>query len=387
MKIAVIAACPFPWPRGTPLRTFRLAEALVKRGHEVHAITYHLGEDSESPFPIHRIENVSSYQKTSPGPSLRKLFKLNPALTRLTRILHQEIRFDVVHAVHYEGMMVAKSAVQDAPLVYDAHTTLAGELPDYFPGLLKPLLRAIGSKLDRSIPSAASHIVSVSETITKTLIRNGAVNPANIDTIANGVNYHLFTSEAPIEPDPKRIVFTGNDAPYQRLDLLLDGFAIALQTVPSLRLSIAGSASFESAKKRVKELKIGYATEVLDIPFDKQIDQLARASIAVTPRTVCDGLPQKLLNYMAAGKAIVACKGSSGPIENGVTGLTIPNDDPKAMAEAMLTLANDPKLAKSLGLAASLKAKSEYSWDAAAERIEEIYMRLLSEADQQPNSL
>lgn len=378
MKIAIIAACPFPWPRGTPLRAFRLAEALSRRGHVVHAITYHLGEQIESPFPIHRIAAVPNYRKTSPGPSLTKLFKLNPALSRLAEALHQEIRFEVVHAIHYEGILVASSAIKDTPLVYDAHTTLAGELPDYFPGFFKPLLRTIGAKLDRRLPAKAKHIVSVSNSITKTLIRNGAAKPDYIDTIPNGVTHQLFATGSHIEPDPKRIVFTGNDAPYQRLDLLLEGFAIALKMDPDLRLCIAGSTPFNSMNDMAKKLKIEYAVEILNIPFSDQVNQLARASIAVTPRTVCDGLPQKLLNYMAAGKAIIACEGSAGPLENGVTGLTIPNDDPSAMAEAMTKLVNDSTLAKTLGQAAAIKAKSEYSWDATAERVETIYRRLLN---------
>ena len=42
MRIAIVAACPFPLPRGTPVRILRMAEALADRGHEVHVVTYHL---------------------------------------------------------------------------------------------------------------------------------------------------------------------------------------------------------------------------------------------------------------------------------------------------------------------------------------------------------
>lgn len=32
-RIAMVAACPFPCPRGTPVRVRRMAEALTARGH------------------------------------------------------------------------------------------------------------------------------------------------------------------------------------------------------------------------------------------------------------------------------------------------------------------------------------------------------------------
>lgn len=379
MKIAIIAACPFPWPRGTPLRIFGIAETLANRGHDVHVICYHLGEEVDSPFRIHRISDVPGYRKTSPGPSFQKFFKLNPSLIKLTKSLHREIRFEVAHAMHYEGMLVASRALPDIPIVYDAHTTLAGELPDYFPSFLKPVFKLVGKKLDVSIPKKASHIVSVSESISETLLQNGAITQSGITTIPNGVRYELFAPCRNDNPDRHTIIFTGNDAPYQRIDLLIDGFALALKSVPELRLVIVGNCEFRAAHQQVAELDITDSTNIINCPFSEQIELLANASVAVSPRTVCDGLPQKLLNYMAAGKAIIACIGSAGPIEDGVTGLSITNDDPQAMAKAMIEFSLEPERAGRLGKAAAALVRTEYSWEAATAKIEKVYESLINE--------
>ena len=86
-KIAMVAACPFPWPRGTPIRIFRMADALGRRGHEVHVVTYHLGEAcSGAPFHIHRIPSVATYRKYSPGPTIQKL--LIPDLLLVLKMKH-----------------------------------------------------------------------------------------------------------------------------------------------------------------------------------------------------------------------------------------------------------------------------------------------------------
>ena len=42
--VAVVAACPFPAPRGTPIRILRLSEALAARGHRVHVVAYDAGQ-------------------------------------------------------------------------------------------------------------------------------------------------------------------------------------------------------------------------------------------------------------------------------------------------------------------------------------------------------
>ena len=53
--IAMVAACPFPYARGTPIRILRMAEALAQIGHEVHVVTYHLGAGPASAaLRIHR---------------------------------------------------------------------------------------------------------------------------------------------------------------------------------------------------------------------------------------------------------------------------------------------------------------------------------------------
>jgi hypothetical protein len=110
LRIAMIAACPFPSPRGTPIRIFRMAEALAHLGHEVHVATYHIGDDTGPlPFEVHRIPHVSFYRRSDPGPTYGKLMVLDPLLGRSLRRLIRTARFDVIHAHHYEGLLVAKS--------------------------------------------------------------------------------------------------------------------------------------------------------------------------------------------------------------------------------------------------------------------------------------
>jgi glycosyltransferase involved in cell wall biosynthesis len=222
-RLAMIAACPFPWPRGTPIRIHRLAEALARRGHDVHVVTYHLGQaDPDLPFPVHRIREVPSYRHTAPGPTLRKLLQLDPMLVRLLRRLHREAPFDLVHAHHYEGLLVAWRARTGLPLIYDAHTTLAGELPQYPLGLPAWVKRALGTRLDRSLPRHADRVIAVSDAIGDMLVAIGGAPANRVHVIPSGVDAERFHVEPAVARDGRTVV---QPLPTS-VDLLIKAFAI-----------------------------------------------------------------------------------------------------------------------------------------------------------------
>src|ERR1700756_2392618 len=189
-KIAMVAACPFPYPRGTPIRIFRMAEALSRRGHEVHVVTYHLGDEvKEGLFRIHRIPDVKTYQKYSPGPTYQKLLVLDSLLAiKLFRFLRTH-EIDLIHAHHYEGLLVSSCVKKwtKHPLVYDAHTLLESELPFYELGLPKRIKKGIAQRLDRQLPKWADHTITVTDRIRTKLIQDAGVSPEDITVVTNGV--------------------------------------------------------------------------------------------------------------------------------------------------------------------------------------------------------
>ena len=376
----MIAACPFPWPRGTPIRIQRIAESVAHRGHAVHVVTYHLGEElAEPPFVLHRIRDVPAYRRTEPGPTVRKLFQLDPMLARLLRRLHHEIRFDVVHAHHYEGLLVASHALRGTPIVYDAHTLLSSELPTYPLHLPRRLIRAVAPWLDRHLPRRADRIIAVSEAIRDTLATLGASAPHRMHVIPNGVEWQRFPAEQGIAPGECTVIFTGNLAPYQGVDLMLEAFATLRARRADVRLMIVTDTSFTPYEALARRLGVRAAVDLRRAAFPQQPALLAAATVAVNPRVRCDGIPQKLLNYMAAGMPIATFEGSAGPVRHEVTGLCVPDGDTAAMADAMERLLTDRALARTLGDAARDQARREFSWAQVAVRVEQVYREVIAE--------
>lgn len=377
----MVAACPVPARRGTPLRVERLAEALCAAGHQVELITYHVADDDAHPmdFPVHRIFHKPRYRRMVAGPSARKLFLYDPPLAMKVWQVVGRGGFDLIHAHHFEGLLVSLPARvrHRVPVIYDAHTMLRLELPSYGPRLSRWVTRAAGGWLDGSLPRAADHIVAVTPDIRDTLIERHGLSPDRITVVMNGVEANNFRVRGSPSRDAVRLIYSGTLAPYQDIDLLLDAFARARRIRKDLKLCFSVSSSFEPYEEQARRLGIRDSIEVIDDGFEQLPGRLAASNIAVLPRTACPGIPQKLLNYMAAGKAIVSSEGSAKVIEHERTGLIVPNGDADAFADALLRLADDPELARQLGDSARVDVESTYSWQQSAESLEGIYEQVL----------
>ena len=381
LRVAMIAACPFPWPRGTPVRVQRIAEAVAQRGHAVHVATYHLGEAlADAPYAVHRIRDVPGYRRTEPGPTLGKLLRLDPMLVGLLRRLHREYRFDLVHAHHYEGLLVASRALRGVPIVYDAHTLLTSELPTYPLGVPRGLIRAVAPWLDGHLPRRADRVIAVSDAIRDALTALGAAAADRVHVIPNGVEWECFPTERQSAAEGGPVIFTGNLAPYQGVDLMLEAFALLHARRNDVRLMIVTDSPFAPFEPLARRLGVLDAVDVRRATFAEQPALLAAASVAVNPRIRSAGIAQKLLNYMAAGLPIATFEGSAGPVRHEVSALRVPDGDTTAMAAAMERLLTDRPLARALGDAAREHVRREFSWEQVAARVEAVYLEAIAGA-------
>jgi glycosyltransferase involved in cell wall biosynthesis len=383
LHVAVIAACPFPEPRGTPVRILRLSQATARLGHRVSVLTYHFGagEDPEG-LEVRRIPDVPSYSKTGPGPSIPKLTRLDPALTRLLREFLAKEQIDVIHAHHYEGLLVAAAAARGTvPIVYDAHTMLSTELPEYRFPVPKGVLGGIGEWLDRRIPKRADHIVAVTDTIRHKLVSLG-FEPDRITVASQGVEDEFFTgpstaNEAAGGASPT-IVFAGNLAAYQGIDSLLESFAVVRRARPDARLSILSGSDFDAYEEHSKALGIRDAIEIEAVALSDLPARLEKAAVTVNPRTDCDGIPIKLLNYMATSRPIVSYAGSFPIRGDEPLAVLVPDGDADAFGDAIVALLDDPARAARLGQAGRRYAEAHHRWGTIAERVDGIYRRLVA---------
>src|SRR3974377_935868 len=98
LKICELAACPFPANHGTPGSIREMSEAIAQRGHEVHIVTYHIGEDIPVRGPIiPRIPRLTGESAVVVGPTMRRpLYDLLMVFKALQVISRH--RVDLIHA-------------------------------------------------------------------------------------------------------------------------------------------------------------------------------------------------------------------------------------------------------------------------------------------------
>ncbi len=385
LRVAVVAACPFPERRGTPVRIQRLAEGLLQRGHEVHVVTYGGSGAVAEGLRVHRAGRALGPSSSGPGPSAMKLLRLDPVLmTTLRRLLRQH-DIDVVHAHHYEGLLVGLAARSGRwpPLVYDAHTLLETELPTYGRYVPRRAKRGLGAFMDRWLPPRADHVIAVSDTIRDHLLARTSLVDAEVTTISDGVELELFQAAGsrPRESHRPTVVFTGNLAAYQGIDLLLAAFREVLRARPDARLVIVTESSFEPYAARAGALGVADAIDVVVAGFDRVPAALAEADVAVNPRPDCSGIPLKLLNYMAAGKPVVSFRGSAPGVEHGRNGWLAESGDIADFARGILRMLESPELAREIGDSARRHVEAHHSWDALAGAVESVLRGVLARGD------
>jgi hypothetical protein len=154
LRICMLAPTPFPANQGTPGSIREMAEAVVERGHEVHIVTYHLGQDIPVKGPhVHRIAGWLRETGIFVGPTWRRpLYDLQMVFKTL-QVIRQHPP-DLLHAHAYEAALIAWLCrlATGLPIVYSGHNTMVDELPTF--NFIRPqwLARALGRCLDAVVP-------------------------------------------------------------------------------------------------------------------------------------------------------------------------------------------------------------------------------------------
>jgi glycosyltransferase involved in cell wall biosynthesis len=293
---------------------------------------------------------------------------------RLARFLKQH-RIDVLQVYFpdssYLGVPVARLA--GVPRVVRTRNNLG-----YW---ITPLHRWLG----RFCNQWTDVVVANCEACRQAVIADEGASPRRVLVLENGVDLTRFPSSKAVPANRAgnpRIGVVANLRPIKDLGTFVRAAAEVNRQHPGATFHIAGEGEQRAELQRLAgELGIGQHLHlpgsVPDIPgFLRGLDVAVLCSRS-------EGMSNALLEYMAAGRPIVATAvgASNQLIEHGVHGLLVPCSDPSMLAAAIRRLLEEPGLAARLGQAARRRVQERYSREAMVRQFERFFQELVAERE------
>lgn len=277
------------------------------------------------------------------------------------------------------------SVLTGTPLLLEVNAPLAEERARH--GGLG--MRRLAAGLERVVWRCAAYVLPVTAVLAAGLGTAG-VPAQRILVLPNGIDPARFLRRNDGAAAKRRygldgrfvLGFTGFMRDWHGLDIVVDMLALP-HTPPELHLLLVGDGPARPALER-QAARLGVSDR---ITFAGIVDRDTVAAvidafdIALQPRAVPYASPLKLVEYMAAGKAIMAPDQPNirELLEAERTALLYDPAEPRAMTAAILRLAGDPALRQRLGDAARHTILGRgLTWRHNAERISEAARAILT---------
>lgn len=234
------------------------------------------------------------------------------------------------------------------------------------------------------IARAATLCLSVSESDRQKMIDAEGIDPAKVRYVPNGIPDREPGDGAATRrelgiPDRAPVIGTVCGLRTQKaVDVAVDAVGRLVEAHPDLRFLVVGDGVERPALEAQAAQVLGDRAMFLGQRPNSEVPGLIAAMDVVVCSSDFEGTPLAILEWMAAGKAIVATRvgGIPGIVEDGVGGLLVPPRAPDALASAIGRLLDDQALRERLGAAAHERQVSEFRLARTIEILEDLYETL-----------
>jgi D-inositol-3-phosphate glycosyltransferase len=284
----------------------------------------------------------------------------------------------IVHMFHTLGVM--KNRVAQTPVELEGEYRIDGE---------REVLKAADKIIAATTAEYAQLLWLYQADVNKIMII-----PPGVDV---GRFYPIPSDEAKeyigVPPCGRMLLFVGRIEPLKGLDVLIEAISIMQQNEVLKEnpfcLAIIGGDAEESAEhenfeiSRIKALSEKYGlSDMVTFLGKKNQDSLPyyySAAEAVVVPSQYESFGMVALEAMACGTPVVASQigGLAYLVQDGVTGFTVPVDDPLELADKLTSIIQDPNLRDRMGKQA-VKVAQDYAWEKIASKLLVVYEELLA---------
>ena len=366
-----------------PLRVCYVIDRLSKAGTEMQLLSLlnHLDRRRAQPYLCLLKSDDAESRALEPADcpvqrlGVRSLHHLATAAkaARFARFLRRE-RIDVVQVYFRDSTNFGVTAAQlaNVPAVVRTRFNLG-----YW---MTPVDRWLG----RAHSLLVDATVANCEACRQAVIADEWADPESVQVIENGVELEPYAQVpppvfAPGGPRPRRVGLVANLRPVKDPQLLVQAAGMLAAKHPGVEFHLGGEGELRGALERqIADLGLQHR-----VKLHGQVTDVPKFLAAVDLAVLCsrsEGLSNAVLEYMAAGRAVVATAVGGTPqlIEDGVHGLLVPPGDGTQLAAALDRLLAAPELAARLAAAAQRRVRERFDTGGRARRYEDLYERLLA---------
>ncbi|ASQ89853.1 glycosyl transferase [Prosthecochloris sp. GSB1] len=202
------------------------------------------------------------------------------------------------------------------------------------------------------------------------VIHNGIVVPPRIEA-------RDFSSRF---PGMKIIYSAGRLAEQKGFNYLVEAAEILREKRNDLIFVVSGEGKLETElKAQVREA--GLENRFIFEGFAPDIYPMLAGCDLFVLASLFEGMPNVVMEAMAAGKPVVATdvNGARELMDEGRTGIIVPPRDPKAMAEAIESIIDNPEKKASFGKEGKKRVAAEFTMNAMLDRLERHFEEKLAE--------
>jgi glycosyltransferase involved in cell wall biosynthesis len=232
--------------------------------------------------------------------------------------------------------------------------------------------------------------VAIAEEVARTF--EALYNYPNPILIPNGVSIDAFSPdrevrqrvrrELQVEPQTLVFVHVGRFAAVKNHEMLVAAFAqlVGQQPLPTELWLVGDGELREAVQHQVRALGIESRVRFLGVRSD--IPDLLRAADVFVFPSRWEGNPLSVMEAMAAGLPVVATAVGGVPelVEDGVSGILVPNEDHNALVGALQQLVQRADLRAQMAHAARRRAEERFDIRHTVAAYESLYESLLQQA-------
>jgi glycosyltransferase involved in cell wall biosynthesis len=380
-RVLLISPQPYFQWRGSPIRVGFNVLALSQLGYEVDLLTLPFGEERQTPgVRVIRVGNLFGLKNIPIGPSIWKVFfafKLYWAARKLIR----EKPYDVIHAVEDAGLIAVSLARQSgARLVFEKHS----DPGSYRKGPLRNGVMWLYGRLEARSIRHADAVIGTGPGLVEQA--KPWLQPGKSAQVISDIPSSLAVADAARvaairaswRPAGNEVIvlYVGSFAVYQGIDLLFQAIPMVYRAAPAVRFVIIGGSKEEIDERQADLEKDGVGGAVLfagKVPPDTLPDYLAAADVLLSPRISGTNTPLKLLDYLKAGRCILATDNTANrQILNDQSAFFV-DAEPQPFADGIIKLAGDSALREALAGQGRALVEETYNFEVFRHRLGAVY--------------